>query len=213
MCFRHTNCPQELTPRAQHRKWPGMCTPWENQGCSMVAEPFKEPPQVTSIYWRTKGKQSPENQREAKAKSQHFWAGRSPQPEPSGPRARHYNPQEPSGSSTPPTNSKLTVSVGSWVTHTSTPWVSLGSSPTGVARWWDHSTWQNPLSKAPFIQMDKKRIEQAFSYWLCHLWQSPWLTYSVIIVVLIYIFSALLGSQQNWVKTESSHMLPVPPQA
>lgn len=34
---------------------------------------------------------------------------------------------------------------GPWVTHMSTPWVSLGSSPTGVARWWDHGTWQNPL--------------------------------------------------------------------
>ena len=46
------------------------------------------------------------------------------------------------------------------------------------------------LSKAPFIQMDKKRISQALSSWQPHLWQSPQLAHSVAAVVNTHLQSS-----------------------
>lgn len=145
---RHTNHPQELPSSVQHG--PGLeCILIQLQGSLVLAEPFKDPPQVTSLYWRTKGntaqitkeKQTaaPRTSGQAGAQSQ---ASRFSLPSSTARKG-------PAGSCLlPPTPSPglLTVShAGPWVTHTSTPWVSLGSSPNGVARWWDHGTWQSPL--------------------------------------------------------------------
>lgn len=46
------------------------------------------------------------------------------------------------------------------------------------------------LSKAPFIQMDKKRISQTLSSWQPHLWQSPQLAHSVAAVVNTHLQSS-----------------------
>ena len=65
-CFRHVNCLQELTVKAQCGNWAGMSVN-EGPGYSMLAEPLKEPPQITTIHWRSQRKCRREKPRPAAA--------------------------------------------------------------------------------------------------------------------------------------------------
>ena len=148
----------------------------------MLAEPLKEPPQVTTTHWRTQRKCRGEKPRPAAGTP--GWAGAP---------GRSLQASLPSARPLPLTRSPgCSPSAERALSHPHVdapgfPWM-LSRGCCQMMRSW-HLT-KPSLSKAPFIQMDKKRISQALSSWQPHLWQSPQLTHSIAAVVNTHLQSS-----------------------
>ena len=144
--------------------------------------------------------------RGAKTSGRHSWAGRSPWPEPPGLITLRTAPSH--GLAAPAAHRQRSRP---WVTHMSTPRVSLGFFPAGAAKWWDHGTWQNPLFQKHLLS---KRIKKEFNR--LYLPGSPIFgkahsSHIQLLLLLIHIFRAVLGSLQNWVESpEGPHTCTVP---